>query len=236
MKAISKKFLVFVLSAFSLTVFASAHNQLPPGASHTQNLLDSNIGNIHFDNASAPFIFNYALIQAAVPGGIVDVSGCPNGPKPVYSFAFADARLRDVLEAIAKHDPLDRWTVENGVVNLLPVKGTPALLDTRIGKFDSKDAATPNEAASLLAQSPEVEQAEKRLGLKNPFHIQVGLGVARKYGSPIPKPRSPLALHLRNVTFLDALNALVRAKGSGVWMYREWHCSANNGYSVTFSE
>jgi len=236
MKQISKKLLLFVLSAFALTVFASAHNQLPRRASRTRNLLNRDIGNIHFDNAAMPFIFNYALIHAVVPGGIVDVGGCPNGPKPAYSFALIDARLQDVLEAIAKRDLLDRWTVENGVVNLLPVKGTPALLDTRIGKFDSKDAATPSEAATLLAQSPEVERAEERLGLNNPFHIQLGLGVARKYGSPIPKLASPLAVRLKNVTFLDALNALVRAKGRGVWMYREWHCSANNGYSITFAE
>ena len=85
-----------------------------------------------FDTAFTPFIFNYALIQAAVPGGIVDVSGCPTDPKPAYSFAVGDARLRDVLERIREHDPLNRWTLENGLVNFLPAKDTPAFLDTRV--------------------------------------------------------------------------------------------------------
>jgi hypothetical protein len=233
MKQISNKSLVFVLTAFALTLFASAHN---PRASRTQNPLDRNVGNIHFEKVTSSFMFSYALTHAAIPGGIAEIGGCPNEPEPVYSFAFVDVSVRGVLETIAKRDRLDRWTLENGVVNLLPVEGVPALLDTRIAKFDSKDAATPNEAGVLLTELPEVERAARRLGLNNPFHIQLGLGVARKRGSLTPKPASLPSLHLNDVTFLDALNALVRTNGSGIWTYREWHCSTSNGYSVNFAD
>ncbi|HKV82819.1 MAG TPA: hypothetical protein VJP02_32020 [Candidatus Sulfotelmatobacter sp.] len=235
MKPISN-FLAIVLGVFALTVFASTRNQLPSETSDSQNFMNRNLGNLHFDKTTTPLVFSYALIRAKTPGGIVDVTGCAEKPTLVYSVAFENAKLHDVLDAIVKRNPLDRWTVDGGVVNLLPVKNSPALLGTRISQFDSKNATTLSEAASLLAQSPEVEQAEVKLGLNNPFHMQLGLGVARKHGSPIPNSTLPLAVHLENATFMDALNALVRAKGSGVWMYREWHCSANNGYSITFAE
>lgn len=236
MKVFSITLVISAITAIALTAIAGAHEQLGVRDADSQVFLNRDIGTLRFDKASAHFMFSYALIRAAVPGGVVDVSGCPNGSEPQYSFVFMDAKLRDVLGAIIDRVPDDRWTVENGVVDLLPANGSPALLTVRIGEFDSRNATTPNEAAGRLTELPEIKQAEKRLGLNNPLHIQLGLGVARKRGSATPKRRSPLSVRLRNITFLGALNALVRAKGNGVWTYREWHCDASNGYSITFSQ
>jgi len=44
--------------------------------------------------------------------------------------------LRDALDAIVRAAPLYRWQLNDGVVNLLPSSGVPALLNIGIAEFD----------------------------------------------------------------------------------------------------
>jgi len=46
---------------------------------------------------------------------------------------------------------------------------------------------------------------------------------------------TPLNVHLRDVTLLDALNAVLRAAQHGLWIYRETHCKSENTYMVYYS-
>lgn len=221
---------IVIFTGLSLAAFASVGQQ---ASTTTQDLLDRDVGEIDFDNTMTSLAFSYALGQARVPGGVADVEGCTESP---HKIPFMGAKLRDVLDAIVAADPINRWEVENDLVNLLPAEGPPAFLETHIEGFDSKDATNFNWAASLLLQLPEVQRAEAKLGLSNPNHVQLGLGLARKHGAPNPKPESRLSVHVQDTTLREALNSIVRARGRGVWMYHEWRCKESSGYTITFAE
>jgi len=68
------------------------------------------------------------------------------------------------LEAITAADPQYKWQVEDDVVNLFPRNGDPALLNTRIQKFEAKQIDV-DQALGLLLSSPEVQKREADLNL-----------------------------------------------------------------------
>jgi hypothetical protein len=169
--------------------------------------------------------FSGSLSRAKVPGGIVTVSSCPGEEvKHTYPGLPSPLTLREALDAIVVADPRYRWQVEDGIINLMPVRGEPELLDTRIAEFYLENAVSVLAALSRLLELPEVRQRRIELGLKS--GLQFG-------GLQSPNPRR-LTVHLQDVTLREALNAIARAHGYGVWSYTEFHCNGRNEFSIEF--
>lgn len=176
----------------------------------------------------APYVFQGALAVARVPGGAAFIEGCAN--QPLRKIQLQSATLRAVLDNITRSDPEYTWTIRAGVVNLEPLDGTPALLRVHVPKYDSDEIADAASAITVLASSPDVVRAAKKLGLDHNVSGSALSGISPN----IEPPKKPLEIHLQNVTLLQALNAIVRANNGGVWMYREAHCGSVRHYGVSF--
>lgn len=221
-----------LLMAFLIAV--SIHTQRPSGTVAAASLLQRSLGKFVANYGSLEAAAVGSLFAAEAQGGVATVEGCQT--VLVRNFRVTGPTLLDALQSIIKTDPQYRWEVRDDAVDLLPVGPAPPLLSVQIKQFDSKDATTLTDAASLLLQTPEIREVEAKLGFnKNINSVQLG-----PYAVPPPgesrQPERLLAVRLQNVTALDALNAIVRAHGHSVWVYREWHCRKSNGFRIRFVE
>lgn len=178
----------------------------------------------------APFVAQAAIGAAGVPGGVAFVQGCTN--EPMQKVKPRGDTLREVLDNITREDPKYVWAVKNGVVDLEPRRGVPALLETSFKTYDSANINDPASAVAFLSSSFEVAHAAAELSLTHNVSGSALGGLSR---GPQP-PKKPLGVHLRNVTLLEALNAIVRADKHGVWVYREIHCGSVRTYEISVVE
>ena len=133
----------------------------------------------------------------------------------------ADDTLRSLLDAALAAEPEYTWSVDNGVVNLVPRYREPLFLETAIPKLEISEAATTNEALSQLLAVPEVsKQAGRELGIR---FFGGGIG-----GYPSPA-RTHISLSLSNITVREALNAIARARGDAIWLLVNQECIPSSG-------
>ena len=81
-----------------------------------------------------------------------------------YDFKPRSFRLRDVLESIIVAEPRYEWTIEDGVINVLPRADYPALLRVPIREFKAKNSRLVFMIDQLEAM-PEVRQRADVLSL-----------------------------------------------------------------------
>jgi hypothetical protein len=217
---------VLLLGAFPLV----GHQEQPGKSEPDAELLMRPVDNL----ASVPLSVNHAIQTAiegaAVPGGAVITQGCGE-PSDTAVHPRPGSSLRQILDEIVTADPDYRWEVEDGVVNLLPIKGVPELLTLWIASFDSGEATGVRTAETFLFALPEVRKREAELGFDQALYGS-GLGGIVPGAPPPPK----LDVHVENVTLLEALNALVRMHKHGIWIYREIHCQSTNHFDINFAE
>ena len=184
------------------------------------------IGDLSLPASSA---FEAAAQASGVPGGVAFLEGCPDEPKPAVQ--PYGTTLREVLDSITTRDSRYMWRMQEGVVNLEAAKGAPALLRTHLKTYDSGNL-TDASAVIFLSSLPEVARAAAGLGLT---YNQLGSGLGGTALGPSP-PKKPLGVRLRDVTLLDALNAIIRANKHGVWTYRETHCGSVHQFNISFEQ
>jgi hypothetical protein len=117
-------------SLFSTTVLAVALLSSPrvsgPSARASQEDVlthPARIGDVPLPAFSA---FERALQVSGVPGGLAIMEGCSDQREPMVH--PHGTTLREVLNSISSGDPCYLWRMHDGVVNLEPLKGVPALL------------------------------------------------------------------------------------------------------------
>jgi hypothetical protein len=174
--------------------------------------------------------FGAALLRARVPGGVASVSGCAG--EITYEFPGRETSLRDALDKIVSTSRSARWQIDSGVVNLVPVKDMPALLDLPVVKFSLERVKTPREALLYLFDLPEVRERIAQLHLQE-LTANLGLSDLQRPGSP-PAIVSEFRVHCENTTLRGALNAIARAHGFAVWSYTERHCGGRNEFRMEF--
>jgi len=189
------------------------------------DILERRVAGSDLLNLTTTDAFSKSLAAARVPGGIARILSCED---EVLKQAWRplNSPLRAVLDSIVLSDPRYRWQLEDGVVNLIPVSGEPALLQVRVTEFHVENAETVYYALSQLIGLPEVKKGMAELQLSQ------GLG-------PLVIPSSPRAarftVHCQDVTLREALNAIVRAQGRAVWLYTQRHCSGGDEINIEFT-
>lgn len=179
-------------------------------------------GNLQEETVEGAFIS--CLGRARLPGGIVRVLGCEDRLTP-GKVALPEGTVRDGLEAIVHISPSYRWQAGDGVVNLLPTREQPALLDVRIALLRVDKAPSVRSAVATLVALPEVRSALVRLELVE--------GVRILHGPISLEPEPPFSVDCRNVTVRGALNEIVRREGRAVWEYKEAHCDGKNEFWIS---
>jgi hypothetical protein len=180
--------------------------------------------------------FWHVLNSAGLPGGIVSIEGRPEEERMDLTISDG-ATLRQALDQIVSRSRGLAWKMEGGVVDLFPPSATASMqmLNVRIAAFDFPDASNVYLAAQELAELPEVKREARALGF---VPTPVSGGLTGVYYGPGQKRPPPIPVHLRNVTLLQALNALMRARGeANLWLYKEGSWSSDGrtvrGFDVT---
>jgi hypothetical protein len=179
------------------------------------------------------FFLNRLIAAGNPPGGFAIVKGCEDAEPEVQPLGPTDSTLGEVLDKLVVNDPGFTYSMDDGVVNLVPYQGAPPLLNVRISSFDVEDESIERPFIRLV-NSPEVLKAEPSVGITGTKRLQQFVGAQPAPpvpGRPQVEPKK-FTLHLRNVTLMEALNALVRARGRGVWSYEEHICSGEDWETI----
>ncbi|HEX8073009.1 MAG TPA: hypothetical protein VF546_23890 [Pyrinomonadaceae bacterium] len=172
-------------------------------------------------------IFVQTLITAGAPGGIVVAPACAEpAVQPLSSHASS---LEDRLKEIVTFDP--QYTVERraGVVNLIARgRQSAPLLDIKVAHFEAKRVGSAAEALAMLLAAPEVKSRQPQTGARL---FRGGLGYfdpANPTAAQSRSSRFDVACH--NCSVLETLNAIARAQGQGVWVYKQIKCKPGQHY------
>jgi hypothetical protein len=215
-----------LLLLLSASPFAARQEQ-PGKPEAEEELLMRTVANPGSSAPSVDSAFQTAIHGSGTAGGgdTTSVSG-GTGKRCPLPRKHAERGLDDIVAADSDYV----WRVKDDAVNLLPAKGIPSLLRVRIREFDSGDTWSSATVGARLFDLPEVQERATELGLSQRLS-------GSALGAIVPGTASatPLNVHLRDVTLLDALNAVLRAAQHGLWIYRETHCKSENTYMVYYS-
>lgn len=190
--------------------------------SYVDQMLERSLPGNEVDYFATTDAFHMSLGDVGMAGGSVRILDC-NGDYFKQVWSPLNKTLRRALDTLVENDPRYRWQVADGVINLLPAAGEPALLQTRIKEFRAENISLAIDTINPLLKLPEVEKAMDDLHLKH--------GVSVYITSPSPKPFS---VKCENVTLRQVLNAIARAEGRAVWDYVETHCYQQNEVIIRF--
>ena len=197
----------------------------------SDEILKRQVAGINLNDVTTINAMTSLLSGAGVPGGIAIVTEC--GEDIRYTFASSGSTLRNTLDAIVSANPQFSWQVSDGVVNVSPLAGDPPLLSLTIGELRLNGAHSTDEAANQLFAIPEIQKRLAELHLSYGY-TRFGIRDLKRPGSAPDKEEQRYNLTLKNVTVRDALNAIARAHGKAVWLYRERHCNGSTEFQINF--
>jgi hypothetical protein len=218
----SRKFVVTILVVSLFTLALATGNQQKQEAG--SEILERKVGLNGLNGIPRMHALIFALSDAHVPGGLVNLQNCDQIIK--HTFTPSGSSLRDVLDAVVAAEPQYKWQVEAGVINVVPAAGGPPLLDLRLKHFKVDDAPIIYTALNVLLAMPEVKArvAELKLG-----YGMVQLGIM-----PMPAKNLHLSIDRKDITVREALNSIVREQGYAVWAYRERNCQGQKEFAIDF--
>jgi hypothetical protein len=189
-------------------------------ASDERRILDERIGLYHFSQRST-LSGHLSLLSSATksPCGVAlrretdDVLPESAKKKTIY-----DATLERFLDALVAEVPGYRWFIDDGVINVVPEEYFDessryrALLDKKIARIDLEDIPVEDAGTELCQLA------------RNKCYTRWLQGVLSRlmYGAAAKASTSPsevTSLHASNLSFREALNALVRKPGGGCWEF-----------------
>jgi hypothetical protein len=217
-----KVLMICIVGSLFLSIVFAQPKKMQEDASEV--ILQRKVPGSDMEFLSTRNAFHSSLWLTHVPGGMATIVDCEPDTL-MQSWKPSNAALGQVLDALVATDPRYRWQMQDGVVNLLPATGEPALLRTRLTQFDIKDVASAREALSLLLALPEVKQGMRDLHLKP--------GIAIITGSSQPNPPKA-SVRQQGGTLRQALNAIALAQGRAIWEYTERHCDGQNEVVIRF--
>jgi hypothetical protein len=165
------------------------------------------------------------LIASNKPGGLVIVNEFCETQADILE-SSSEESLDESLDRITQDSKHYEWKDEQGVVNLFPKSFSVDLLQVNITEFKVTNIDNLPLLMDKLLQLPEITMAQARLGLKPGMNFG-GLS------SP-PRNRPPVELVFVNTTLRDILNEIVRKRGRGVWLYKEYMFDGANVFVLDF--
>jgi hypothetical protein len=196
-----------------------------------QSILSRKITLPESRDIESTLLFQMALSNAKIPGGIVTVN-CGNPSKQSF-VASETTSLELFLINLELTDVRYKWQLNEGILNLLPKQELPKLLETPIEKFSVQEV-TAQEALNLLQEKSEVKRKKIELGLDKAsisINKASALNLESEQNSDVT-----FSLNLKGVTYRQILNEIVKAQGRMTWIYTEKHCGNVNMFSVILVE
>lgn len=123
--------------------------------------------------------------------------------------SLLDATLPDVMNAIVQSSGKYQWREAGGFVDVWPLTGSNALLETRISTFNVKDLSA-SQALDQLFSLPEVQANMKTVNLKR----QAPDVSFEKVSN------SRFSVNVEGVSLRQALNKIAQESGIQIWIFR----------------
>lgn len=138
------------------------------------------------------------------------------------SLSLMNANVTDVMNAIVQSSKKYQWRQTGEFIDVWPLTGGNALLETRINSFKVKDVS-PSEAFDQLLNLPEVQGSMAALNLK------------RRAPDVAPEKvsSSKFSINLEGVTLREALDRIAQESHLGIWIFRNY---PNGFFSITSIE
>lgn len=206
-----------VIVALIICAAVAAGSRLP-GASVKDNesILARRYDALSLEDQSPSEALLTILNGSGIPGGVVVLQSGPEEAN--YSFHTpAGLSLREILNYLTSVAGDCKWQVNAGVVDLLPKERLPEMLGVIIPEFDYDNTDRRTLLEQRLMGLPEIRKRAIELGLE-PAQLDTGLSVYIPPGETRPTLQT---FHLKDVTLLQALNAIATVRGGGVWRYIE---------------
>ena len=138
------------------------------------------------------------------------------------ALSLEDATVTDIMNALVESSKKYQWRQTGGFVDIWPVRGGNALLETKISSFNVKDLS-PSEAFDQLLKLPEVQANMTALNLKRRAP-DVSAG---KLSS------SRFSVNLEGVSLREALNRIAQESRLQIWLFRNY---PNGFFSISSVE
>jgi len=171
------------------------------------------------ENQSPVFAAHDVLLWAKLPGGIVDVGE----NEPVKEIVVPEGiTVGEALTRVLAWQNKYFWKENDGVVNILPQKGVPTLLETNVPFYEWRSDEIPYSVVERLGQLPEFVRRRSQLGYVDGPHHGVGLQKPPRVGGPPEPPVAPQIFVRRNIALFDLLNEIVKSyPHPAIWRYSE---------------
>ena len=145
----------------------------------------------------------------------------PDYQTKIYQLNPQSTRLKDVLDSITVAEPRYKWSVEDGVVNLIPRTIDLPLLDVPINEFQAENSRIEYLFDKLEAKA-EVRQRAEQLNLKyKEFKFYVSL-----------TGKADLSLSCKDTNVKQLLNTIAKLRNT-IWFYREYNDKGEKYYSFS---
>jgi hypothetical protein len=190
---------------------------------------------VSVDLGSAQQAFAEVLRSAERPGGMVTLSGCGEpGRSPMY--APGQSSVASALYRLTAVYPEYFWTIQDGVIDLLPKQNQPPVMDVRVQRFEWDTMAAMRLNVENVFQVAAVRDRLAGLGVTDAPDHGFGLQRAPRLINGVPVPEPPpkgRKWQVENVTVLAALNAIAASYATGFWHYDEWACGGRKVYRLS---
>jgi hypothetical protein len=217
-----KVLMTCILSSLFLSIVFAPPKETQENAS--EDILQRKVPGSELEFLSTRNVFYSSLWLTHLPGGMATIVDCEPDTL-MQSWKPSNSPLSQVLDTLVATDPRYRWQMQDGVVNLLPAKGEPTLLKTRLNEFDVENVSSAREALTRLLALPEVKKGMRDL------HLKPGIAIITGFSPPNP-PKS--SVKQNGGTLRQALNAIASAQGRAVWEYIEIHCDGQDEIVIRF--
>jgi hypothetical protein len=192
-----------------------------------QHILSQRI-KLHLKKDTLMYALSTLSVEHRVPIGIEYSRDDRNEPK--LNLERDHATLKEVLDSIVKQEPLYRWEIADGVINLVPTKDRDpfieALLNTRVAHFAPGKWSTIFQVRDAIGDIPEV----KRLLESNQKTIF-------KYGdyaySPSIYTKKNVDLSISDTNVRGVLNRMIRDSEHKEWSIG-WRPGEKDVLSIRF--
>lgn len=144
---------------------------------------------------------------------------------------FENGKLKDVFNQIVKQMENYKWELDDGVVNILPIKGRDErfekLLGLHIERFTFEKGKTVEDITTRIMLLPEFRRFVKESNLDfNGIRTGVNFVIKAKYGRKINE-----SMNFSNLTFRELLNKITKIKRGG-WILKWRYVSKTTGKEV----
>lgn len=191
-----------------------------------QSILDRDTTESRF-SANSPGISYYPLENV---DGILKIPANSRSKPPIHPVTLhaENERLEDVLNEIIKQIENYKWEINDGVINIYPIKGRDArfekLLNLKISKFVFEKGNPIWEITTNIKSLPEFSAFTAKNNLRfNGVRSGPESAVQEMYGRKINE-----SMDFSNLTFRELLNKITKIKRGG-WILKWRFISKKTG-------